>query len=218
MIVSMLEYNIAVDLIDHCIDNGFMDFFHDGQKHYSMWDWFSQSGMFKEGYDYSDGATKGVIFHPELENWVIKFRLPCEDADKDYCKREYDNYVAAEEAGLEEYFAVTAYLCERNGVCFYLQQKVYCDDTVDCEMHSKLQDRYENSNTPYDQDSLWEELECMDGYERIMVLYENQALANFVHQYHINDLHCGNFGMLNGYYVMIDFSGFGSQIFMDESE
>ena len=46
----------------------------------------------------------------------------------------------------------------------------------------------------------------------------NKELSDFVVDRHINDLHCGNFGMAGDHYVMVDFSGFGSQIFMDKSE
>ena len=206
------ERDIALRIVDLIINKGFAEPFYSEARPYSMWDWLDKHGLFQQGFQYADGATKGVIFHEDLDDWVIKFRLPREFAEKDYCTREYENYVLAEEAGLDYYFATTEYLCEREGIIFYLQEQVICDEEVDSDIYDKLQCRYEESGTPYDNDSLWEEVEELDAYERVMLLYNNEALANFISQRHINDLHCGNFGMAGDHYVMIDYSGFGSGV------
>lgn len=213
MKASSWERDIALDIVDFIIDKGFAEPFYTEKKPYSLWDWFDKNKLFNEGgFQYNDGATKGVIFHEKLDSWVIKFRLPRELAEKDYCAREYENYVAAEDAGLEYYFAATEYLCEREGIVFYLQEQVICDEEVDSDIYDKLQCRYEESDTPYDNEDLWNEIEEMNAYERVMLLYGNETLANFISERRINDLHCGNFGLAGDHYVMIDFSGFGMSV------
>ena len=213
MQASNWERDIALDIVDFIINKGFAESFYAEKKPYSMWDWFDKHELFNEGgFQYNDGATKGVIFHEKLDGWVIKFRLPPEDPKKDYCAREYENYVAAKDAGLEYYFAATEYLCEREGICFYLQEQVICDEEVDSDIYDKLQCQYEESGTPYDNDSLWNEVEELSSYDRVMLLYGDAALADFISEHHINDMHCGNFGLAGDHYVMVDFSGFGSQV------
>lgn len=163
-----------------------------------------------------EGATKGVFVIPESD-WVVKFRLIGEEHD--YCEREYQNYLAAKAAGLEYYFAEILPLCERCGIMFYAQECVDCDESVDSSIVDKLQARYDSRGEEYDMDSLWCEVEDeMDSYERTLLLYDNEELSRFVHDNRINDLHCGNFGIKGDRYVMIDFSGFGSQVFMDKPE
>ena len=211
MRASDWERDIAIRVVEMLINRGMAKEVYEteGVLRCGLWDWLDDKGLFNEGINYADGATKAVIFHEDLDSYVIKFRLPCESADKDYCARELANYMATEEAGLEYYFAATEYLCEREGIVFYLQEQVICDEGVDSEMHSALQCQYEESGTPYDAENLWEEVEDMDSCDRVDLLYGNAKLTNFVWERHINDLHCGNFGLAGDHYVIIDFSGFG---------
>ena len=206
------ERDIALNIVDFCINKGFAKPYGCEYKTCSMWDWFDKNGLLENGFEYHDGASKGVIFHEDLEDWVIKFRLPCESSEKDYCCREYDNYVAAEEAGLEYYFASTEYLCEREGIVFYLQEKVEQDSDVDSRIVEKLEKQYNDSGSSYNVNDLYEEAEEMSAYERIMLLYGDEVLANFIVEHRINDLHCGNFGIVGDHYVMLDFSGYGSGV------
>lgn len=212
MRASSEERNIALDIVDMMINFGLSTLYHKEEKPFSLWDWMDKNNLFEQGFDYADGATKAVIFHSDLDSWVIKMRLPREVDTQDYCAKEYENFVAAEEAGLDYYFAATEYLCERDGICFYLQESVICDEEVDGELHSKLQCQYEESGIPYDAENLWNEVDDMDAYDRTMLLYGNEKLSNFIDEHHINDLHCGNFGVAGDHYVMIDFSGYGSAV------
>ena len=56
----------------------------------------------------------------------------------------------------------------------------------------------------------------MTAYDRVMLLYNDEKLSSFIRNRLINDLHCGNFGYAGDHYVMIDYSGFGSQIFKED--
>jgi len=212
MRASDWERDIAIGIVEKCISLGLAYLYQRDEKPFSLWDWMDKNHLFENGFSYADGASKAVLFHEDLDSYVIKFRLPREHADQDYCARELDNYMAAEDAGLGYYFASTEYLCERDGIVFYLQEQVICDEEVDCELHSKLQCQYEESNTPYDAENLWEEVEEMDAEERVRLLYGDDKLARFICERHINDLHCGNFGVAGDHYVMIDYSGFGSGV------
>lgn len=206
MAMNTHERDIAMDAIELFMQHGFMEAFSNSNG--TMWDWSQNCGL--DGLQYTDGATKCVFFWDELTDWVIKCRLPSEKLD--YCSREYDNYRAAVEQGFEYYFAAVEYLCEVNGITFYAQSRVECDEDVDSCLCEKLMCSYEESGTPYNEDLVWDEIEAMDSYERMILLYNNTLLANFVSARRINDLHCGNFGTAGDHYVMIDFSGFGSAV------
>ncbi len=209
MRASNWERDVAINVVEMLLNHGLVDNYTAERPPYSLWDWLDDSGLFKQGIGYADGATKAVIFHDDLDSYVIKFRLPREDADQDYCAREYANYVAAEEEGLEYYFAATEYLCEREGIVFYLQEQVICDEEVDSQIVDKLQCQYEESGTPYDIDNLWDEVDALTARDRVSLLYGNEKLADFIWDRRINDLHGGNFGLAGDHYVMLDYSGFG---------
>ncbi len=206
-ILSMEERNIALDVIDVFMANNFAEVYR-ASTNTTMWDWYQDTRI--DGIQYTDGATKCVFFAEELEDWVIKCKLPCET--RDYCTREYENYRAAVEAGFDYYFAAVEYLCEREGILFYVQERVECDEDVDELICEKLQLDYEESGTPYERDSLWDEVSDMDSYSRVHLLYGDLNLADFIWSRHINDLHCANFGTIGDHYVMIDFSGFGMSV------
>ena len=210
MRASNWEREMAIKAVDILMQHGMAENYNNRNTvRFGLWDWLEETGLLKNGFGYESGASKAVIFYDELDSYVIKFRLPSEDPDKDYCAREYANYIAAEEAGLAHYFASTEYLCEREGIAFYLQEQVICDESVDSELHSKLQCQYEETGTPYDDESLWSEVEDLESCDRVRLLYGDNELAEFVWERHINDLHCGNFGLAGDHYVIIDFSGYG---------
>lgn len=206
------ERDTAISIVESMIRTGLSALYAEDSRARGLWDWLDDNKFFENGITYESGATKAVLFHSDLDSWVIKFRLPGEDPKQDYCAREYDNYVAAEEAGLDYYFATTEYLCEREGIVFYLQEQVICDEEVDSELCDKLQCQYDESGTPYDMDSLWYDVEEMTARDRVLLLYGNMELADFITNRRINDLHSGNFGIDGDHYVIIDFSGFGSGV------
>lgn len=208
MKMSNCERTVAMNIIDLFVQRGFISAFKNTS--HSMYNWMYDNGLLRNGYDYADGATKCVFMYDGLDSWVIKCRYP--GMERDYCARECENYALAEEAGFGFYFAATEFLCEVDGIAFYVQERVDCDESVDCLIKDRLQCDYEDSNTPYDEDSLWEEVEELDAYSRIMLLYGDEALARFICERRINDLHCGNFGIRGDSYVMVDFSGFGMAV------
>ena len=146
----------------------------------------------------------------DLERWVIKVASR-DSYQRDWCQREFQNYCAAVNEKLGFYFAAMEPLITISGFTFYLQEKLFCDEGVDSELFDSLKEEYENSGTDYDVDNLYNEIDDMDASERVYILYGNSELAAFISEHRINDLHSGNFGLRDGMYIMIDYSGFGGR-------
>lgn len=206
--MEMNERNLLLNFIDTLIHEYHLGLCFKEKKTMRYWVDDNQiEGSLK--VTYASGATKAVFIFEDCD-WVIKFTLP--NSTNDYCTREYNNYVLAEAAGLSYYFAETVYLGTFDGIAFYAQEQVDCDESVDSTIVSNLQARYEENDEQYDVDSLWYEAEDMHPVERVSLLYGNDTLCDFIAERHINDLHCGNFGIKGDHYVMIDFSGFGRAV------
>ena len=207
------ERAIALNIVNQFMKMGFSEEYHRPQN-WSMYEWFDKNNLHKSGYVYASGATKAVFFADTLKNWVLKVALPDIDvAERDYCRLEYDNYVEAKKAGLSHYFATTEFIAEVGGVRFYAQEKVYVDEEVDGFVYDTLKQEYERDGSNYDPDGLWDEIDSMDGYSKVMYVYDDSALGDFIDRFHINDLHGGNFGRRSdGEFVMIDFSGYGAHV------
>ena len=211
MRASMVERDTALDLVDMLIDYHLMDAYA-SRSTSSLWDWFDSMHMENLGFTYASGATKAVFFHRDLHDWIIKVVLP-DEQNNDYCRREWENYLAAEQAGLSQYFAATEYLTTVNGIAFYIQEKVFVDESVDSSIYDSASAERAARGEEIDEDALWDEVYDMEADERVELLYKNPKLTHFILSRHINDLHCGNFGMRGGEYVLIDYSGFGLQAF-----
>jgi len=103
------------------------------------------------------------------------------------------------------------FLTAIGGIAFYAQEMVDCDECVDHSMSEKLARYYESIGQECeDEYSLLDEVENMSNVERIDLLYGNAELCQFISDRHINDLHCGNFGLAGDHYVIIDYSGYGN--------
>lgn len=209
----MFDRDGLIDLVDCLIDEyGMAEYFH---THFhdktDMCDWVRKSGVEEKlNLYYTSGATKGVIV-PADGDYVIKFNLIGETCN--YCGREYENWCLAEEAGLSQYFAETIYLTSCGKMVFYAQRMAVCDETAEDSMYYTLRDRYEADHCEYDVDNLWNIIDEMEADERVELLFGNDKLCDFIRSRHINDLHGANFGMIDGQFVLIDYSGFGRQVF-----
>lgn len=214
MKMSKEERALALEYINLFVAKGLVEFYKKSraERRSSLWDWYDDAKLENSGFNYADGATKTVLINDELD-WVIKFVRP--DEERDWCGREYENYVLAEEAGLGYYFAATEYLCEVEGIRFYAQEMVICDESVDSSIADSYERRLQERGEEYDIDSIWEDIENMDAADRVELLYGNTELCQFVWDRRINDLHCGNFGIAGDRYVMIDYSGFGRRVWED---
>lgn len=161
-------------------------------------------------FDFAFGATKYVIIHDELPNWVIKF------SDSPYCRVEYDNYVKAKSDGFAHYFPTTELLLVSGEWSFILSEKCYCDEDYVCDSATDVlmdsgdfddrEDAYDYvSNGDIEEEEM---LNCMIG---------DPSFNSWIGYMGINDLHSGNFGKnQEGCWVIIDFSGYG--LCFDEEE
>ena len=162
------------------------------------------------------GLTKIVIDDPDLVNWVIKITF-YREAQVDFMKLEYKNYIKAKESGYAQFFAETVWGGEIEGCGFYLQERCYNNEG---EKQSTLRD-YSYSISDREPDETEEEYEDRltseeDEYEdedncRAFLgdtsIVEN--LIEWLYDNDINDLHMGNFGQrADGNYIIFDFSGF----------
>jgi hypothetical protein len=123
-------------------------------------------------------------------------------------------------AGLEDYFPYTAFLCCVDEVNFYIQERAECGDASNVPdiAFNSLKARYESYGDPINENDIWDELDELDADDAVELIFDNSELTRFVWERHINDLHMANFGTIYGRNVIIDFSGYGSQIFMDKTE
>lgn len=183
--------------------------------------------------DWEYGATKLVLFFNDLPDYVVKLPFHSsgesddeynEDDDEydyywfegadnsvdrsDYCQTEVEVYHAAQERGVEKFFAKTEYLYTHlSGERVYLQERCSIEDLEEIEaLHpvesskaitDKCGNRTKNIN------GRW-----------LILAYEYYGEEKFVefmkflYDQNINDLHDGNLGMINGRPVILDYSGF----------
>jgi hypothetical protein len=204
MKLSDTEREIATTIVQMMVDYGMIEKLAEGR----LYDWFYENELCDEGFNLSTGMTKACITHDDLFDWVIKVGFT-RGVKIDYAKKEYECYCLAEEAGLGYYFPTTVYLGEFGGRPFYLQQAAECsEDQVSSDWYERLRDRYEENGELYDVDGLWDIIYDMDDYEKAMLTFGNEELANFLHEHKIGDLHEGNFGYIGDHMVIVDFSGF----------
>lgn len=157
------------------------------------------------------GASKVCIVF-DNEDWVIKVGFLREtnsvlSADiYDYCAKEAVFYEKAVECGCEAHFAATYYGGCVDGITFYLQERVTANmSEIESRIKTYNSNHYgENYEDCYDDADY---IEAVLGDESSAE--EVNALIDFVVEYDINDLHCGNWGITSdGRIVIIDFSGF----------
>ena len=170
----------------------------------------------------SCGATK-ICLIPEESDWVIKLSFDMtgdfdpEEEEVDFCRREAYNYQRAIDQGLEEYFAATYKVGKVEDIDVYVQQKVETDsDKIDGMFSSYVESVYEDSLANYTGDEYHWEVEDyvldLEDTERIEAVFGASdatcKLAIFIEKYEINDLHCANYGFVNGVPVIMDYSGY----------
>lgn len=177
----------------------------------STMNWYYDNHLDSFGFDVKSGSSKLCFLHDDLCDWAIKVgyssKLNC-----DYAKREYEMYCLAEEYGFAYYFPKTIYLGEYGGRPFYLQELADCDEyQVSSTWFEKLCDGYIEEGNDYDNDSVWDEVDALDDWERVELLFGDRKLCQFLWDNDINDLHEGNFGWIGDKIVIVDFSGWRCQ-------
>lgn len=148
------------------------------------------------------GSSKVCFWDRFLGDWVIKVGL--RNLSMDYAEVEYEAYLKAKMYELEQYFPITIFLGELEGIKFYLQQRAECEPE---QVQSKLIKRVSELEGCNSYTLAWNIADDLETEDRIMFLFEDERLANFILSNGINDLHEGNFGYIEGQLVIIDFSG-----------
>lgn len=193
----------------------------DCQKFSMLNENFKKYGLYELGFRYETGATKCCVFSEEFD-YVVKFTWNSGDGF-DWCKREYENYLAAVNEGLSWAFPYTDYLGSINGVNFYVQEMASPDeDDVYSICYNKVSDDYENRCSWREEsyrsrgwscersDFISDEVDDLEDDDRVaFVMGYDPTLMDFLYNHRINDLHNGNFGYNGDHYVIIDFSGYG---------
>lgn len=159
------------------------------------------------------GASKFVFVFPE--QYVVKIGFEgvysyddgyfFEPFDDDYCELEYENYLKAEEAGLDFLFAEIKPLYKIGSRKFYIQEYVNFNINLTPSEKSKTTAKRikENSGHFCSIDIPWL-ASVIEAYGEEIA----EQLMDFIKETKINDLHCGNCGYdLKGFPKLADYSG-----------
>jgi hypothetical protein len=187
--LSLVNKLVKEELVD-CLDS------------VSIYGWTEDDFLRKQNIESFVGSSKACFWHPSLGDWVIKVGF--RDLSEDYAEVEYKTYLKAQEHGLERYFPMTYFLGEFEETKFYLQQRAEC---VPEEVHSKLIGKVSEIGRYESYTLAWDAADSLEDDVRAMLLFDDEALVDFLLENCVNDLHEGNFGYIDGKLVIIDFSG-----------
>lgn len=169
-----------------------------------------------------DSGISKACFSFENENYVIK--IPFDDVSEDYCEREAQMFVKAEENGVDEYFAETkklmTYVYDNS---FSVDVYISARANMDYDLMSDMIDSYSHHNefdpevAEGEDEETFDTLYSMNGssFPAVKDVFEGsypnglEDLWNFIIRLGINDLHRGNVGFtINDKPVFIDYSGY----------
>lgn len=221
------DINQAISTVRALFDLGFKDAlsFHEKKRDWGInyeLGWYPWAADHEEDLEELDvelfkGETKAVIIDWNLNGWVIKIalnrasnpRLP----ETNYCEVEAENFAHAVEAGVDEFFAATYEVGELDGFKIFLQAAATIDEGETEEALYEFSSRAvsEWATESDAEDEAYSYMDEMDDEDRILALMGEEtpeSLMTFLSTYEINDLHSGNFGIINNHWVIIDFSGY----------
>lgn len=203
MRIESWEREVAIHLVDILVSNGICSSL--GER--ALEELFDEK-LCKLGFGCGSGMTKACFWHEDLDEWVIKVGYT-ERVSKDYARAEYENYKAAVEANLAYYFPFTDFLCESNGIEFFIQERAECDEeVVTSDWCDKLAIHYEENDIDFNPDYIWDEVYDMEDYDKIDLMFNDYELCAFLSAHKIGDFHEGNFGFIGDRTVICDFSGY----------
>lgn len=161
--------------------------------------------------DVDSGCTKAVFFSCQVPNYVIKVPTT---GHTNYCALEAKAYEKAKEEGYKSYFAACEFFTEMDGIPFYIQERVNCDENYFSDLFFEyaegLVSRGNYDNDDDYSDAVSDRAEYMDDWEVIEAVFADHQFSNFIFDtLQINDFHRGNFGIRsNGDLVLVDYSGY----------
>jgi hypothetical protein len=203
MCIETRERETAIHLVNVLVEKGICN----ARNGSSMEDLFF-SELYKFGFHMSSGMTKACFTHEDLDDWVIKVGFTG-SLSKDYARVEYENYKAAVNCGLEWYFPFTEFLCEIDGMEFFIQESAECcEDAITSNWYDLISALYEESGRDLEEIDIWDEVYELEDADKIDLMFNEMALNSFLREHRIGDLHEGNFGFIGDRTVIIDFSGY----------
>ena len=194
----------------------------EGKDYMRPEDWFRQYKIESHDIYATCGATKLVFLVEGLDNWVIKVpflfsydNAPGRGITLNYCEAEAQIYQAACDCGKEHYFAPCYYYTTKQGIPFYIQQRVECDEELNSDLFfhycstSYSKENYEDEDEYYD--DVKNDADYMEDEDRLYAIFgceDGDDLLTFLDVQEVNDIHAGNFGYFKQMPVLIDYSGY----------
>ena len=181
----------------------------------------------KLGLWFGTGATKFVIGIPDCD-YVLKFTM----CGYNYCQREADIYSAAVAEGFDGAFAACYHLFDY--VIGKLDVPMYAMECCDCDDCAIGDDIYEfefreycTTNGLMDNSETREKFYCERDYDAhdetvmdwacehwgVERCTNERTVVDFMREMFINDIHCGNWGWSGDRLVLVDYSGYGSDLY-----
>ena len=210
MLINEAEREIVFTLIEQVMTHNF-EKVYEGRETFDRWYWNEKKNLSLVS-DAKSGVSKGVFFCDELPEIVIKTPIM---NDADYCKKELDNYMKAEDEGFENYFAEIEYFGEYRGIPFYIQIAADNESARTSLWNSAKVEVVINGLCSADS-SDEEKMDAADDFlydlsdeDRIDVFFGGVSIEflNFLMRNEINDLHEGNIGVIGERKVIFDYSG-----------
>lgn len=206
------DMNIAIRFVRELVHKGFIkNVIRPNGNYKTAYDWYQE---YEDGLSYKvfTGAER-ICFVSDKVDWVIKTDLYSEDHRTEV---ERENYIKAEDSGLDMYFAEIHKLITIDGVDFYIQRKAKIDeDKNENSMYDYMSEEITREEFDSDEDyeyALSDSICEMDTEDRIRCMVGRalylEELIQFTYDNHINDLHAGNWGEIEGEMVITDFAGF----------
>lgn len=210
MLINEEKREIVLAVIEEVIGHNFKEVYN-GRSTFDYWFWHERKNLSLVS-DAKSGVSKGAFFCKELPEIVIKVPIMY---DADYCKKELDNYMKAEEEGFENYFAEIEYFGECDGIPFYIQVTADNELARNSLWKSATEDAVMNGLCSADC-SEDEKMDAVDGFlydisdeDRIDIFFGGVSIEflDFLIRNAINDLHEGNIGIIGERKVIFDYSG-----------
>ena len=179
----------------------------------------------EEGVQFNAGCSKIVIYDDHCD-YVLKVAT---DTLDDYCGTEAKIYADAVKLGVDSCFAqCTKLMTYAEG---HREWDIYMMEFCECgyDMVAEKTDNFQyrsylaktgKPDTRETEEEFYEKYDTSDGQcTSGMIAYaidcwrlplaKLEVLLKLLAEYRVNDLHCGNWGYIDGQLVLVDYSGYG---------
>jgi hypothetical protein len=158
------------------------------------------------------GGCSRIVLIPHSGNYVFKIQYDFE-RDIDYCANEAKIYERAEERGVAEFFAWTAYIGTYGNVDVYAMERVVVDENRNSsDSYAYHRERWNDERGDEDDDDFdLGEYDDHDGMIEYAIAHNGSLMLKAVallEEIGVNDLHCGNWGYRGETFVLVDYGGY----------